>query len=341
MITWKKIGIITFAVIFGIFGAYYFVNSGSINNRDSKLTNIEESTAFENKDLNFINQDKEKIVDTKPSYEGLFAKRPISILLLGLDIGRERRARGQVGSNADTIMFLSIHPENKKAIFTSIPRDLWTGRSKINAVLNISGVEEMMRKTSDIVGMPVESYVMIDFDGIRWLIDYFGGVEVEVENSFSDASFPNNQDSNVTTVQFTKGIELMDGERALTFSRSRKGDNVEGSDLKRAKRQHQIFKGILGAVASPKSGREFNPTSFYNDVILNTKTNISLQDALYLFDFYQDHQKYTINSLVLDERYIFHPDDSSPYGGAWVFVSKDPNFETLKKDISEYLNSSQ
>jgi len=333
MMEWKKILLISVFLLTIFFGIYFINKAVSTNTREIE-SNPDNSISSEEISLNEIQTN----LDKEPTYDGFFKNRPISILLLGLDIGSERKARGQRGSNADTIMVLSIHPENKRAVFTSIPRDLWVGRSKINAVLNISGVEEMEKRASEIVGHPIDTYASIDFDGLRWLIDYFGGVEIEVENSFTDNSFPNNQDTAVTTVSFNEGSEVMTGERALTFARSRKGNNGEGSDLKRAKRQHLILKGLLGAISSPRSGKEFDITTFYNDVILNTKTTITLNDALYLFSFYKDYKDYQIESLVLDDRYIYHPTDSTPYGGAWVFVSKDPNFESLKKDLNLLLS---
>jgi LCP family protein required for cell wall assembly len=225
-------------------------------------------------------------------------------------------------------------------MFVSIPRDLWTGKSKINAVLSTGGVDGMKEKISAIIGMSVESYVSVDFDGLRWLIDYFGGVEVEVENTFTDSQFPNINDSGILAVSFNKGKEIMDGDRALTYARSRKGDNGEGSDLKRAKRQHQILKGVLGSISKPQNLNPFNPQEFYKEVITNSNTDITLEGALYMYSFYNLQEEYQIESLILDERYIYHPTDASPYGGAWVFVSKDPNFENLKNDIMTFFERS-
>ena len=192
---------------------------------------------------------------------------------------------------------------------------------------------------SKISGQKITKYITIDFDGIRWLVDAFGGVPVEVRTSFTDNTFPNNSDSDVLSVTFNQGTEVMDGERALTFARSRKGNNGEGSDLMRAKRQHQILKGMTKAVENKNSQFfPFDIKEFYNEVILHTQTNISLDDAIYLYSFYKNLQKYDIQSLALDDRYIFHPGISASYGGAWVFVAKDSNFMKLHDDLNKYLS---
>lgn len=276
----------------------------------------------------------------EPEYKSDLQKTKIvNVLLLGNDIGKERRAKGQRGYNTDTIILLSINPELKKALFISFPRDIWQNGAKINSIPVIKGNDEMMNAISKISGQDINRFVTIDFDGIRWLVDAFGGVPVEVETSFTDNTFPNINDTAVTTVNFTKGTEIMTGDRALTFARSRKGNNGEGSDLKRAKRQHQILKGMVKAVENKNSDFfPFDIKEFFEKVVLHTNTNLNLEDAAYIFSFYKNMQDYKVESLVLDDRYIYHPTDASPYGGAWVFIAKDPGFKNLHIDIENYLN---
>jgi len=282
----------------------------------------------------------DRIVEKEPQINSELEKEKIiNILVVGKDIGRERRSKGQSGYNTDTIILLSINSKDNRAVLTSFPRDIWQNNAKINAILVTQGMDSLLDAMSKISGQKITKYVTIDFDGIRWLVDAFGGVPVEVKTSFTDNTFPNNYDTEIMSVNFSQGTEIMTGERALTFARSRKGNNGEGSDLMRAKRQHQILKGMTKAIENKNS--EFFPfdiKEFYNEVILHTQTNISLEDAIYLFSFYKNIEKYNIQSLVLDDRYIYHPGISSSYGGAWVFVAKDKNFEKLHSDLEKYLN---
>ena len=281
----------------------------------------------------------EKITKQEPEIKSELQKEKlINILLVGKDIGKERINNGQRGYNTDIIILLSINPKDKRAILTSFPRDIWQNNAKINAILITQGMDSLLNAISKISGQEITKYITIDFDGIRWLVDAFGGVPVEVKTSFTDNTFPNNYDTGVMTVNFTAGNEIMDGERALTFARSRKGNNGEGSDLMRAKRQHQILKGMTKAVENKNSQFfPFDIREFYKEVVLHTETNVTLEDAVYLFSFYKDLQSYDIQSLVLDDRYIYHPGISSKYGGGWVFVAKDSTFDKLHKDLNNYL----
>lgn len=292
---------------------------------------------------NILTEKIDEIVNKPPKFSSELQKQKvINVLLLGNDIGLERRSKGQRGYNTDTIILLSLNPELKKALFVSFPRDIWQNGAKINSIPILKGNEEMLNAISKISGQDISKFVAIDFDGIRWLVDAFGGVPVEIETSFTDSTFPNIQDSGVLTVSFNQGLEVMSGDRALTFARSRKGNNGEGSDLKRAKRQHQILKGMVKAVENKNS--EFFPfeiSEFYNKVVKHTNTNLSLEDAIYIFSFYKNMQEYQIESLVLDDRYIYHPTDSSPYGGAWVFIAKDPGFKNLHNDIENFITKAE
>lgn len=282
----------------------------------------------------------EKITDKEPEILSELQKdKVINILLVGKDIGFERKNKGQMGFNSDTIILLSLNPAENRAVLTSFPRDIWQNNAKINSILVTQGMDSLLDAMSKISGQKITKYITIDFDGIRWLVDAFGGVPVEVKTSFTDNTFPNNTDSGIMTVNFKEGVEVMNGERALTFARSRKGNNGEGSDLMRAKRQHQILKGMTKAVENKNSQFfPFDIREFYSEVILHTQTNISLEDAVYLFSFYKNIQNYDIQSLVLDDRYIYHPGISATYGGSWVFIAKDSNFKRLHEDLDNYLN---
>jgi anionic cell wall polymer biosynthesis LytR-Cps2A-Psr (LCP) family protein len=161
-----------------------------------------------------------------------------------------------------------------------------------------------------------------------------------VKTSFSDYTFPNLQDSDVVTVSFTQGTEKMDGERALTYARSRKGNNGEGSDLMRAKRQHLILQGMVNAISQPES--LFWPMdipTFYTMVTQHMETSLTLDDVYYLWDFYKDRDKYSIESFVVDSDYVYHPGmyPQSEYH-AWVFLPIGNSFSKLQSDITAKLD---
>ena len=272
----------------------------------------------------------------------VFESDVINVLLVGIDTSTGRIARGQGGFNTDIMILASANPKTNRVLLTSIPRDLWINGNKINALYTLNGEDSLVDAFEKVTGQHVDGVIRADFDHFTWLIDAFGGVPVEVQKTFTDSSFPNNTDSGPITVSFTQGNEVMDGERALTFARSRKGNNGEGSDLMRAKRQHLILQGMIKAVSQPESiFWPMNIEHFYNLVTSPGKmqTTLTLSDVRYLWDYYKDREIYQIESFVVDGTYVYHPGmyPDSAYS-AWVFIAREPGFANLHKDIEAKLS---
>ena len=276
-------------------------------------------------------------IKAAPKYNSIFKEGEIlNVLLLGID----RRSKSQSGFNTDVMILLSINPKTNKTLLTSVPRDLWINGNKINALYTVYGWETLKDAYEKITGQKIDGYIRADFEDFRWVVDSFGGVPINVESGFTDTTFPNNSDTGVITASFTQGSEKMNGERALTFARSRHGDNGEGSDLKRAKRQHIILKGMLEAIKQPESiFWPMNVENFYNAAVTHMTTTLSLDDAYYLWDFYKDKDKYSIESFVIGDDYVYFPGlyPASPYH-AWVFIPRDESFSQLHKDVNDKLN---
>ena len=120
----------------------------------------------------------------------------INILLLGMR-GADLPGGGLL---ADTIMVVSIKPEENKAAIISIPRDFyadnpgWGGKTKINAVYAAGeengkkqGIADMQKVVSQISGVPIHYGVTIDFEGFVDLVDALGGIEIYLEKPFSES----------------------------------------------------------------------------------------------------------------------------------------------------------
>ena len=323
----KKIIIIL--VLIGIIGIslYIYVDSQSLR-----------EDVFEvNYNLKVLKKDPNQELKEKSVFHG---KDRLNVLLIGRDTSNVRRYNGQGGFNTDVMILISVDTVSNRILFTSVPRDLWINGNKINALNILYGKDSLIDAFEKVTGQDVDGTISIDFDGFIWLVDAFGGVPVEVQRSFSDFTFPLFDDSGITTVSFTEGTEQMGGMRALDFARSRKGNNGEGSDLMRAKRQHLILQGMANALEQPKSIFSFDDIpGFYDLLTQYMETTLTLDDVYYLWDFYKDKDLYSAESFVIDGEYVYHPGmyPESSYT-AWVFVSRDGNFSRLHSDIDAKLN---
>ncbi len=269
--------------------------------------------------------------DTQPS--NIDAKS-LDLMLFGID----RRSREEFGYRTDIMVLVSIDLTTKQTTLTSLPRDLWWDGGRLNAVFLGSGWESMQNAVETITGRRPEKYILTDFKDFSWIVDAMGGVPVEVETTFSDSEYPIDETFEYQTVTFNQGAELLTGERALIFSRSRKGTNGEGSDWMRMRRQHKILKGMLTAVLSPKS--IFNPmvieNAFKTVTTAKMDTNLSLEDAKYIWDLYKNRELYNISSLFLDSAYLHSP-PMEEYGGAWVLVPTTGSYTEFQNVLSATL----
>ena len=122
-----------------------------------------------------------------------------NILILGSD---KRSLGSESGRNSltDTILVASIGDVDNDVVLISLPRDLWisnytlengyTYSSKINEVYANAGIEELKKQMEIVLGIPIHYYVMVTFDLFENIIDTLGGIEINVEKSFTDYAYP-------------------------------------------------------------------------------------------------------------------------------------------------------
>ena len=176
----------------------------------------------------------------------------INVLLLGID---RRGGRGW-GYRTDTIIIVTVDRTNNTVGMLSIPRDLQleipgVKEDRINTA-NVYGYSTdypgggpalLMRTIEKSFGIPIDYYVMIDFEGFEQIIDTLDGINVNVPRTLHDTMYPDPRPGDphgYKTVHFDSGSQVMNGERALEYARSR----MSTSDFDRAKRQQLILLAI-------------------------------------------------------------------------------------------------
>lgn len=94
-------------------------------------------------------------------------------------------------------------------------------------------------------------YAQLNFTGFGKLIDELGGIDVDVEKSFSYTTYANygEDDGKRKRYKFKKGRMEMDGNEALTFARTRKA--FADGDLQRNRNQTAVLKGVADKALSP------------------------------------------------------------------------------------------
>jgi LCP family protein required for cell wall assembly len=184
----------------------------------------------------------------------------VNILLLGLDLRPNDQADG---ARSDTMIVVSIDQSNKAASMLSIPRDLWLdipghGANRINTSYFFGeqdrpGGGPPLAKTtvSKLLGIPIDYFAQVDFNGFRQIVDAIGGVVIDVKKPLVDNEYPT-EDFGIKRIYIPAGVQQMDGKTALEYARSRHSD----SDLGRNQRQQAVLLAVreqgvnLGAITN-------------------------------------------------------------------------------------------
>lgn len=246
----------------------------------------------------------------------------------------------------DTIIFASVKhptPENPSSVsLISLSRDIWIPelRAKLNSAYYWGNQKQtkgglILAKATieQIVGTHVQYVVVIDFSGFKNIIDTLGRVEVEVDRSFVDKKYPiaGREDDDCggsdpeflcryETVEFKKGVQVMNGDTALKFARSRNAEGEEGTDFARAARQEKV----LNAMRNKMLSREIimNPKKVLSVIRVigsSIETDIEPEAAAILVRRILD-AKDNVSSKVLPEDLLFNPPISPRYDNLYVFI---------------------
>ena len=268
-----------------------------------------------------------------------------NVLLLG--IGGEGHDGSQL---TDTILLAEYDNKNSRLALVSIPRDLAFplgegNYEKINAVNAYAEQQhpgEGSARTAEAIGtllkLRIDRVIKVDFQGFEKLIDVLGGIDINVEHSFSDSSFPTDDNGpdpyKWTTVTFAKGVEHMDGHRALTYVRSRHGSNGEGSDFARSRRQQIVMNAVrerlleLGTLGNPRT-----MTNIWSTISDHVQTNLTPWDMLKLVPAAINFQPSNLTQRVFTDA----PDGeltSGTIGGAFVLFPKKMDYTAIQSIVA-------
>jgi LCP family protein required for cell wall assembly len=187
------------------------------------------------------------------SQAGLLLSKPTSILLLGRDHANTDQRVGL--NNSDSIMILRTDPSRHRLVYLSIPRDLRVpipgyGEDRVNSAFPRGGPALAVRTIRGFTGLDINHVMIVDFQSFRSLIDNIGGIDINVPERILSNKFDCPYDAAGCARwqgwRFAKGVQHMDGKRALIYSRIRENRyNPAESDITRGERQQQVMRAVL------------------------------------------------------------------------------------------------
>jgi len=263
-----------------------------------------------------------------------------NFLLLG--VGGDKHEGAQL---TDTIILGSLQLNPLRAAMISIPRDFLIfvdgyGYRKINSLNALKEMEEagegpafLSQVLARTLNMPIHYYMKVDFKGVQNFIDEIGGVDIYVENSFTDYLYPT-EDFLYQTVKFEKGWQTMNGDTLLKYVRSRHGNNGEAGDFSRGKRQQNAIAAVKNKLLNKDTW--LNPKTIYSlmsNYKDNLNTNLEVWEILKLMTLAKNLQTQDIIKFGFSDDYNNYL-QASNYQGAYVLTAKDKTYGEMQNVVA-------
>ncbi|MCY0090950.1 MULTISPECIES: LCP family protein [Bacillus amyloliquefaciens group] len=260
-------------------------------------------------------------------------KKPFSILFMGI----ENYATSGKGGRSDSLIVVTLDPRNKTMKMLSIPRDTrvtlagdTTGKkSKINAAFAKGGADETVSTVEDLLDIPIDKYVTVDFNGFKDVIDEVGGVDVKVPFDFDEMS----DVSKKKRIYFKKGNMHLNGEQALAYARMRKQD--KRGDFGRNDRQKQILNALIDQMS--RAGNIAKIDKIAETASNNVQTNIRITEGLALQQIYSGFTSKKIDTLTITGSDLYLGGTATTRG-TYYFQPDPTNLEKIRQELQKHLD---
>jgi LCP family protein required for cell wall assembly len=250
------------------------------------------------------------------------------------------------GARSDVTMLLHLDPV-RGATILSIPRDLFVpmpphslvgSAGKIDAALN-DGPEQLVEAITNDLGIPINHYVSINFDGFQHVIDALGGINMNFPLSLRDSY------SGLNIVN--TGCQHLNGAAALAVVRARhlqwkafgRWFDDPQSDLSRIRRDHEFLTVLAKTIRSKGLSNPFRANAVIGNLVnqVTIDNGLSVSTMLNLLRAYGGLNPDTTPELTLPVTLVPSADyhyEGGSYGSV-VFPSQPADAQT----IATFLNA--
>ena len=266
--------------------------------------------------------------------EGLKTVGRINLLVLG------ESGMGDGYKLTDSIMVVSYNPQTQQASLLSIPRDTYVGKKdrksatanylasyKMNAVYrNGENIEETVERVSELTGVDIDNYVLIDTDAIIDIVDAIGGVtfDVPIDMDYDDPT-------QSLYIHLSAGVQVIDGDKAEQLLRFR--HNNDGSsypeeygdnDLGRMRTQREFIQETLKQLVRFENVTKF--LDVFNIVFDNIQTDLTMDTAKYYIPYLFKFNMENIETGAV-------PGTPELCNGVWIYVANKAETAEIVEEL--------
>jgi LCP family protein required for cell wall assembly len=211
----------------------------------------------------------------------------VNILLIGSGVENPENP-----GLADSLMVVSVNRTAEAVSLVSIPRDLYVyvpgfGMNKINTAYLYGATRDAAGGGAGLMaatirynlGLTIDYYARVDFNGFSRIIDMVDGVNITVDCAIEDwrlksPELDKHDPENWEMFTLWAGVYHMDSDLALWYVRSRR----TSSDLDRGRRQQDVIRALWRAIRA--QGLLETLPDIWDDVLATVDTNLTLADVV-------------------------------------------------------------
>ncbi|MGL5348599.1 MAG: LCP family protein [Peptostreptococcaceae bacterium] len=243
-----------------------------------------------------------------------------NILLAGVDGNNLDR-----GNRSDSMMILTIDSKNNDIRLTSLARDTYVNipgysTEKLTHAYAYEGPSLLLETIKENFGISIDKYAAVSFDSFVSIIDAIGGVEIDILDR--EISYIDGVNS--------AGLQTLDGEQALAYSRIRYADSAYHRD----NRQRTV---IEAAFKKLKTDFSSDFLEIGNELLRYVKTNVTPMELIGLAN-----KVIKVNDTEFEQIEFpleGHRENKNLDGKGWIIEwEEDYNKQQLHNFIFDYNN---
>lgn len=268
------------------------------------------------------------------------SKDVTNILLIGVD-NDYLGGMDQLG-NADGILLVSINKETEQVVLTSFMRDSYVSaagkdyNTKLTLTYHYGGIPLLIDTIEANFGVPIDNYVLVNYINVVDIVDAFGGLDMELNESelyYTQQKMDNvndltGQERGANSLEGVQpGLVHLNGTQVAALLRIRLDG---GNDQGRTQRARQVVMG-LKEKAVQMSFRELNDMA--NTILPCITTDLTQGQIFSLMLNGLRYLKYDMISSRIPYEGSYHNETIG--GGAMVVMDYAANKEYLYRSIYE------
>lgn len=244
------------------------------------------------------------------------------ILLVGVD-KNSAEVENEDFTRTDTIMLLKADTKDGTIDLLSIPRDsrvkVRNTFDKVNHAHAFGGIELTMQTLRNFLGLDIDYYVQINYQGLINIIDALGGVDYEVPEGVAI--------DRGSGIKIDEGMNHFDGELTMWYLRTRNIYN--NGDIGRVNAQQDFVKAMVDQAV--EKSKEINLMTFITNYIKYVKTNLPMTA---IYDLATNIDKFSSDKV---DTFIVPGMEQTIYGTSYYIPDYEKTWDIVREVFPSFI----